>query len=488
MLKNKSVLLLPLLFLCISAYSQSQYYVLTLAGDTANLYQGNGANAGFRDAVGTNALFNAPTGIAVDSVGKYVYVADTYNNVIRKIKVSSQVVTTLAGDTADIKKGLDSNSGYVNGPSYTAKFNNPYGICVDANGNVYIADTYNNVIRKISTSGMVTTYAGSGSEPTPGYVNGPDSVAEFFTPTSLAIDNSGNIYVADNGNNAIREIVASTHMVTTIAGTGPDTVGYMNGLVDTAEFYSLYGIAVAKGGAIFATQFANGYNAIRRIYQGMVTSYCSYDTFGIDTIQSGIPSGYMNGNDTDSRGDSLVVGVLYNSPTGIAFDTSGNLLVADEYNNVIRMINPNGSVASTFAGVHTEVDSFPSFANGTVSNAKFSDPVGIAADKKGNFYVTDLGNNLIRIISTSNVLGIPTVKQPVSTLNVYPNPCIDRLNIVSSFNGNAELMDVMGRVIWTDNDFKSPYTLSTSAISPGIYFLRVSSPSQVGIQKVEILK
>jgi hypothetical protein len=114
--------------------------------------------------------------------------------------------------------------------------------------------------------------------------------------------------------------------------------------------------------------------------------------------------------------------------------------------------------------------------------------MGVAADTKGNIYVADLGNNLIRKITLQPISSIPTVKKPVNMLHIYPNPCSDRLNIVCSITGKADLLDVTGRVIWTENNFKSPYTLSTSAISPGIYFLRVSSASASEIRKVEVVR
>ena len=503
MYRIKSALLVSLCILCISGYSQTHYYVSTLAGDTANISLGFDSNAGYRDGVASKALFNSPAGIAIDPTGSYLYVADVQNNIIRKINLLSNIVTTIAGDTTDIKKGLDSNIGYIDAATpFAAKFSNPWGVCVDDTGNVYVADTYNDVIRKIWVSGKVTTYAGKDSAGITfnGYVNGPDSVAEFFTPLSLTIDTAGNLYVTDYGNNAIREIVASTHMVTTLAGQGPDYADYLNGPIDTAQFSGIYGIATGKAGAIFVSQFANGYNAIRRIYTDTVTTYSGYDTLGFDTsaLYAGyIPSGYRNGYqnvyadsiEIDEFGDTTTVGVrgvLYNDPTGLAFDTVGNLLIADEYNNVIRLFNAKDSLVSTFAG--NDSASIPGYVNGADSIAEFFNPMGLAADKKGNFYVADLGNNVIRKISTVNPLGIQAVKKPAYTLNAYPNPCNDRLNIVSSFNGQADLLDVTGRVMWTSTDFKSPYILSTSNISPGVYFLRITSPSITEIKKVEILR
>jgi sugar lactone lactonase YvrE len=502
MYRIKSAILVSLCLICISGYSQ-RYYVSNLAGDTTNLYLGANSNAGYRDGLARQALFNGPAGIAMDKAGKYVYVADVQNNIIRRIDILFNTVTTIAGDTTDIKKGLDSNIGYANASTpMAARFNNPWGICVDDTGNLYVADTYNNVIRKIWLSGKVTTYAGKDSAGTTfdGFVNGADSVAEFSMPLSLTIDATGNLYVTDYGNNAIREILASTHKVITLAGHGPDTIGYVNGPIDTAQLYGIFGIALDKRGAVYVSQFANGYNAIRRLYHDSLNTYSGYDSIGIDSniaAWQSIPNGYRNGyqyiyKDSMEVNDLLdtinvgIRGVLYNDPTGIAFDTSGNLLIADEYNNVIRIFNAKDSLVSTFAGNPTSI--IAGYANGRDSLAQFYNPMGLVSDKKGNFYVADLGNNVIRKLSTVNVLGIPNVKNIANTLNVYPNPCSDRLNIISSFNGNADLLDVTGRVVWTSNNFKSPYTLSTANINPGIYFLRITSPSSTEVRKVEILK
>ena len=485
MYRNKLVLLFSLCLFFISGYGQKAYYVSTLAGDTSNISKGADSNSGYRDGLATYALFNGPTGIAVDTMGN-IYVADTYNNVIRKINTLFNTVTTIGGDTADIKKGLDSNLGYMNGSAFNAKFSNPLGVCVDKYGNVYVADTYNNVIRKISTTGTVTTYAGKDSAGMTfaGYVNGSSDSAEFFTPTSLTVDTAGNIYVADNGNNAIREIVKSTGKVITLAGKGFDTSGYMNGPIDTAEFYSLYGILRANNGAIYVSQFDNGVNGIRRLYNDTVTTFAGFDVEGFGLLLS-TETGYRDGK-PDSVGTYADTMVLFNDPTGIAFDTAGNILVADEYNNVIRLVNTKDSVVSTLAGNH--YNDTVQFLNGWFDSAVFYNPMGVAADKNGNIYVADLGNNLIRKIALRTVTGVPSLKKPLNTLSIYPNPCTDRLNIVATFNGKADLLDVTGRIIWTDNNFKSPYTLSTSAITAGVYFLRVTSQTETLVKKIEVVR
>lgn len=484
MYKIKTAILVPLFFLCISGYSQT-YYVSTLAGDTAGLAGGYDTNDGYRDGTRDLALFNSPSGIAIDAAGTYLYVADTYNNVIRKITIANGLVSTLAGDTTDIKKGLDSNIGYVDASAFSAKFNNPLGVCVDDTGNVYVADTYNNVIRKIWKSGKVTTYAGrdSAGVGVPGFINGADSSAEFYLPISLAIDSMGNIYVTDNGNNAIRKISRSG-MVTTVAGKGVDSAGYVNGPVDSAQFIGLYGLAL-KHGAVFTSQYSIGYNAIRRVYQNIATTYSGYDTIGFDT-SIGVETGYRNGKSglTGTHNDTVV---LYYEPTGVGFDTLGNLLVCDEYNNVIRFINAKDSVVSTLAG--NDSVSTSGYMDGLASVAQFYNPMGIVADKKGNFFVTDVGNNIIREISTNpNPTGVPAIKKSLNSLTVYPNPCSGILKIVSSFNGNAMLLDINGRVIWAEHNFKSPYILSTSGIAPGLYFLKITSSTDTEVKKIEVVK
>jgi len=490
---RKPLVFILLCLLFISGYSQQQYNVSTLAGDTSGISQGGvGINTGFADGAGGSALFNSPTGIAIDTAGNNLYIADTYNNVIRKVNISTGMVTTIAGDTTNLSlySGTDSNLGYVNGNPFAAKFNTPWGVCVDDTGNVYVADTYNNVIRKIwASTGKVTTYAGRDSSGVTfqGYINGDVSVAEFYQPLSLTIDTSGNIYVTDNGNNAIREIWASTHLVTTIAGRGSDTAGYINGPIDTAEFYSLYGITLGHGGSVFVSQYANGYNAVRRLYHDTVTTYSGFDFVGFDTsalYYGSIPNGYQNGYqngyglDTNSLGDTIIVGgVLYNDPAGLAFDTSGDLLVVDEYNNVIRKVTTSDSLISTLAGN----DSI-GFRNGAYNTAEFYNPIGIVADKKGNLYVTDLGNNAIREITPQGVLGINTIKKPLTTVSAYPNPsngiftvAFSHPELVSGSQTTIDVYNIIGEQVYDGmlKQVQHDNTLDLSNQPSGVYLYRV---------------
>jgi hypothetical protein len=449
MVFNKFCIVLIFCFICYFSFSQSGAYIVsTVAGDTA----------GYRNGNADSALFNAPSGIAVDSSGN-IYVVDTYNNTIRMISTNG-MVSTLAGDTSGYYKGIDSTGGYLNGLALKARFLNPLGICVDKNGNVYIADTYNSVIRKIS-GGMVTTYAGRDSAgiAISGWVDGPDSLAEFNIPVGIAIDSIGNLYVTDNGNNAIREITASG-MVTTLAGGGPTLAGYMNGttIKDTAVFNGIFGIALNKSGAIFVSEYNN--NAIREIKHDTVTTYAGYDTVGLDTAISFVPlGGYVNGFVDTAR---------FNNPTGIAFDASYNLFVSDEYNNVIREVAKNDSTVNTFAGCDTI-----GTRDGNGDTAEFFNPLGIAY-YKGTFYVSDNGNNRIRKIAIPPA-GIPLLHSSSATIKVYPNPCSNIFTIGVAPQGNAELSDITGRVVWSEINFTAPYSLAVDNFAPGVYVLTIKS-------------
>jgi hypothetical protein len=425
---------LVFLFSISSAFSQN-YRVKTLAGDSA----------GYKNGPDSVALFNTPTGIAVDTTGN-VYVADTYNNVIRKISVTDSV-TTYAGKDS---------SGYRNGVASNALFSGPQGICVDKNGNIYIADTYNNVIRKIS-GGMVTTLAGDGRI---GFRDGQADSAEFYLPVGIAVDTSGNVYVTDNGNFAVREI-SKSGTVSTIAGIG--YAGFVNGSIDSARFDGLYGIAVTPAGSdVYVTEYIN--NDVRLIQNGMVSVFAGTDS----TITN---RGYQNGNPVNEA--------LFNEPTGICLNASGSIFISDEYNNLIREISNNyvtTLAGNDTAGVRDTLDYL----------AEFNEPIGIAVHK-GIFYVADNANNRIRKITPTNPLGgISNIDQKDILVSVYPNPCSDKLVVTDAPTGSAEMIDVTGRQVWSVEHSKAPFTIATSNLSAGVYFLRINSTEGTATKKVVV--
>ncbi len=266
--------------------------VTTLAGS---------GTAGFANGAGNAAFFNSPSGITTD--GTNLYVADTRNFAIREIVIATGQVTTLAGS---------GTAGFTNGAGNAAFFNSPNGITTDGT-NLYVADTSNNAIRKIViATGQVTTLAGTG---TAGFTNGAGNAASFNSPSGITTDGT-KLYVADTGNNAIREIVIATGQVTTPAGTG--TAGFTNGAGTSASFNSPNGIAT-DGTNLYVAD--NGNNVIREI---VIT------TGQVATLAGTGTAGFTNGSGTAAS---------FNSPVGITISTAGTTLyVTDNGNNAIREI------------------------------------------------------------------------------------------------------------------------------------------------------
>ena len=319
------------------------YQVATFAGSTS----------GFVNGTGTAAKFAGPYGVAADSSGN-VYVGDTGNSVIRKISAAG-VVSTLAGSGVN---------GFANGSGASAQFANPGGVAVDASGNVYVADINNNLIRKITSSGTVTTFAGSGAA---GFANGTGTSAQFYFPYGVAVDSSGNVYVADSSNFRIRKITPAG-VVTTLAGSGSNS--FADGTGTGASFSYPYGIAVDSSGTVYVADW--GDNRIREITAaGVVT-----------TLAGSSVAGYLDGTGG---------GAEFNRPEGIAVDSSGNVFVSDGSNQVIRKITSSGTV-TTFAG------STYGFADGSHTSAQLETPFQLSFGPSGVLYLADTDNNRIRII------------------------------------------------------------------------------------------
>jgi len=221
---------------------------ITTAGNVITV-AGTGT-AGYKDGAAASAQFNGPEGMVFDASGN-LYVADGHNNVIRKINIASATVSTYAGTGA---------VGFTNGVIASATFNSPYGMATDASGNIYVTDVVNNAIRKITVStGTVSTFAGTGAK---GLANGPAASATFYYPLGCFFDSGGNMYVSDTYNNVIRRI-SSTGNVTTFAGTG--VAGSADGPASTASFDFPIGITVS-GNGIYVTDTHN--NEIRKITIG----------------------------------------------------------------------------------------------------------------------------------------------------------------------------------------------------------------------------
>jgi len=255
-------------------------------------------------------------------------VADSGNGTIRKVTAAG-VVTTLAG-TAGI-------AGYANGTGAAAQFNDPQGVAVDSSGNLYVTDYYNQVIRKITSAGVVTTLAGAAG--TAGYANGTGTAALFNGPTGVAVDAGGNVYVGDTSNEVIRRITPAG-VVTTLAGAA-GTVGYANGTGTAAMFSAPEGVAVDTSGNVYVADVNN--DVIRKITSaGVVTTLAGAPIVTVSQTLTGT-------NTINNYADGVGASAIFYNPIGVAADANGNVYVADFNNYLIREITPGG-VVTTLAG------------------------------------------------------------------------------------------------------------------------------------------
>lgn len=316
-----------------------------------------GSKEGYVDSIKTDSKFYTPTSIVANKKGE-LFIADSKNHRIRKMDLSGKVITFVGSTEGD-------SDGYRE----SAKFSYPHSLVIDNQDNIYVSDSKNNCIRRISPEGLVITLAGRFR----GFKDDDGIRAEFSNPTGLFFDKKNEvIYVADRYNNRIRKVNLKGN-VKTVAGR---YMGNAVGNKERAMFYHPTGVVMGKDGNLYVTDYGN--NQIKKVSLN-----------GDVSLVAGFKSGYQDGDGKMAQ---------FLKPHSIALDNNGDFYITDSYNNRIRKMNSNGEV-HTFAGNATEGKK-----DGRLSAANFYRPIGIAFDQNGNMLLTESSHVIRRIEMTKPIL------------------------------------------------------------------------------------
>jgi len=340
-------------------------------------------------SVGTGASFTFGSALAA---GYYrldvtAYTATRAGSATAAFQVTGSlggIISTVAGN------GTRSYSG-DGGPANAASLNQPYGIASDSSGNFFIADTYNNRIRKVDSSGLITTVAGTG---TSGYSGdgGPAVAADLWLPYGIAVDTAGNLFIADLANHRIRRVDAMTGIITTVAGGG-DNPGDGGLATQTRLDGAGPGVAIDSQGNLYIAEL--GYNKIRKVDANGIISTVAGNGFG-----GGTGSGGYSGDGGPATSAEL------NLPSGIAVDNSGCLFIVDRGNHRVRKVDQGGTITTVAGNGYRDSNGTGAFAGdgGPAVSAELNNPWGIALDALGSFYIADESNERVRKVSAGGII------------------------------------------------------------------------------------
>ncbi len=432
--------------------------ISTVAGTGTRGYSGDGGAA-------TSARLFSPQKVAVDSSGN-LYIVDTFNSLIRKVDASTSNISTIAGR-------LKSSSSGDGAAATSAQLNYPYGVAVDGSNNLYIADANNNRIRKVTAStGNISTVAGTGAHGSSGD-GGAAASAQLNLPSDVAVDSSGNLYIADTFNHRIRKVTASTGNISTVAGTGTAGFSGDGGAAASAQLNRPFDVAVDNSGNIYIADSLN--HRIRTVNtSGNISTVAGTGTIGFSGDGGAATSAQINtsgvavdgsGNiyiattnrirkvDASTGNISTVAGTettgfsgdggaatsaQLSFPLGVAVDGSGNLYIADSFNHRIRRVDASTGNISTVAGMGTFEGAENIGYNGdgcTASTAQLRRPAGVALDGSGNLYIADALNYRIRKVgpppagSAPAPCGGASAPAPAAPPTPDPGPTVEPVEV-----------------------------------------------------------
>lgn len=429
--------------------ARGQNVITTIAGDGITQYIGDGTPA-------TIFSLAHPEGIYVDNVLN-VYVADNYNQRIRKITPGGTISTLLGNGT----------TGYTGdgGPASAATMNKPNGILLDTAGNMFITEWYNSVVRRVdAATGIITTVAGTG---TSGYSGdgGPATSAQLGTPGGACLDRDNNIYIPDYANHRIRKVSAATGIITTIAGTGAN--GYTgDGGPATAATLS-YPVSICRDlwGNILWAEYGN--NVIRKL---------NPTTGVISTVAGTGTNGYSGDN-------GPAIAAKLGQPNGVFADAAGVVYISEDGNNVIRAVNTAGiikTIVGTGAYAYTG-------DGGPATAATIYNPYGIFVDVVGNLYIADAGNSVIRKVT--NPMGVSDYGMAAQSFCVAPNPSDGAFSITLPHRYSyveITVNDVVGRMIYRETTSGQHFQIELKNNTTGMYFVHVHTNEGTDTRKLII--
>lgn len=427
-----------------TAAGAQTYTISTVAGNNTSGYSGDGASA-------TSAQLNAPYGVALNAAGA-LYIADQNNQRIRLVQNGN--ISTVAGN------GTAGYSG-DGAKAEAAEIASPLGIAVDASNNYYIADYANGLIRKVTSSDVISTYAGN-------YAQGPGTngdgglatAAQMFRVTAVAVDKSGNVYIADSGNNRIRKVDSSGN-ISTFAGTGFGGFAGDGLTAKSAQLNAPLGVAVDASGNLYIADTGN--NRIRKV-----------------NVSNNL-IGTLAGSSTGFAGDNgPALQAKLNRPIGVAVDAAGNVYIGDSLNARVRKVTTAGVIV-TIAG--NGVAAYRG-DGGPATSASLSAPSGVAVDKNGTVYVADAQNNVVRMLAPpANIGNAPSISSAASASDYGAFSAVAPGTWMEIYGSNL----ATDSRLWTDSDFinaKAPIVLDGTGvfIAGQSAFVEYISDKQVNVQ------